>query len=156
MAQRGIQLIRTDDTIPGRVRFYDRRQTDVKLAFIAEVDVMEIPDANEITWSDLVLAQETAGETPPAMDHPLIRAAVHGVTQNILDASNKLDGNERRDYIKRMCAHVQTGGWASAPVDEAAATKRVEEALAKLPAEVRAALIAKMAPKPADPKPDAE
>lgn len=105
---RPAQLIRTDDSTPGVVRFYDRRQPDAKLAFIAEVDVRKM--------------------TPDTLH----RAARHGVTQNLLDASNKLEGNARVAFIKAQCAIVQQGGWASAPVDEAALIQRAIDALTKL------------------------
>lgn len=108
MAQRGIQLVRTDDSVKGTVQFFDRRKTDVQQAFIARVSVQG-------------MSQEA-----------LIRAAIHGITQNILDSSNKLDGDERVAYIKHACRVVQNGGWASAPVDEAAQIERAVQALVKL------------------------
>lgn len=131
MASRGIQLIRTDDSTPGVVKFYRRDTEDVQKAYIGRVDVASM------------LVQ--AGANPGMMQHhaakAVVKLAVHGATQNILDASNKLDGNERVDYIRKMCEHLMSGGWASAPVDEAAARKRAEEAIAKLPPSVREQLL---------------
>jgi hypothetical protein len=115
---RGIQLIRTDDSIPGIVRFYDRREANVQKAFIGQINVTEL--------------DEQARN----------RAAVHGVTQNVLDSSNKLTGDERVAFIKKACAHVQSGGWSAAPVDEAKQLADLQSALAKLPADVRAKFMA--------------
>ena len=105
---RPAQLIRTDDSSRGIVRFYDRREADQQSAFIGAVDVSKLP-------------QEA-----------LFRAARHGITQNILDASNKLTGDDRVDFIRQACATVQGGGWASAPVDAATAREKVVAALMKL------------------------
>lgn len=105
---RAIQLIRTDDKVSGTVRFYDRREADVNKAFIGEVDVTKLPR------------------------EALIKAAVHGLTQNILDSSNKLSGDDRVAFIKKACTIVQNGGWSSAPIDEDAAFKNAVEALVKL------------------------
>jgi hypothetical protein len=122
---RGVQLLRTDDSTPGKVKFYDRRQEDVTKAFIAEVDVTKLSrDA-------------------------LLRAAVHGLTQNILDASNKLEGDARVKYVKDACRIVQDGGWASAPVDEEKLRENALAALMKLGLNKEAALAAINAPKKA-------
>ena len=134
MATRGIQLFRTDDTVPGRVSFYDRRVADAKAAHVVTVDVMTIPGPEGKTLTDLGV--------PPS--HPVVTQAVHGVTQNILDSSNKLEGTARVNAVREMGAHVQSGGWASAPVDEAAARKKAYDAIMKLPLppEVRAKVLA--------------
>ncbi len=118
---RAIQLIRTDDATPGLVKFFDRREADVKKAFIGQVDVTK-------------LSQEA-----------LYRAARHGLTQNLLDSSNKLEGDARRDFIAKACVTVQNGGWSSAPVDEAKQVENAISALTKLgfSAEVAAQMIAK-------------
>jgi hypothetical protein len=108
-------LIRADDSVPGVVRFYDRREADVQKALIGSVNVV------------------TMGNTEGSFVPPAIaRAAVHGITQNILDASNKLTGDERVAFIARACETVQAGGWASAPVDEEAAIKKAVKALMAL------------------------
>lgn len=114
---RGIQLIRTDDSVSGVVRFFDRREADVKAAFIGEVIIAQMGTATD---EELVL--------PDA----IMRAARHGVTQNILDASNKLEGDDRVAYIASMCERVQNGGWASAPVDEEKLRANAISALIKL------------------------
>lgn len=44
-----------------------------------------------------------------------LRAAVHGTTQNILDASNKLEGDDRVAFIAQACDLASAGSWASAP-----------------------------------------
>lgn len=105
---RGIQLIRTDDTTPGVVKFYDRRETDAKKAFIGQVDVAKMPAATRTAY------------------------AVHGVTQNMLDSSNKLEGDARVAYIKTTCAQVESGTWASAPVDQAKLKQNAIDAIRKL------------------------
>ena len=103
---RAIRLVRTDDSTPGKVKFYDRRETDVSKAFVAEIDVTKLST------------------------EALHRAARHGITQNILDASNKLEGDERIAFIRKSAAAVQAGGWASAPVDEAKARETLLKAAA--------------------------
>lgn len=117
---RGIQLIRTF-TEGSKVRFYDRREEDVQKAFIAEVDVAEL------------------GESA------LYRAALHGITQNLLDSSNKLTGDERVRHIAEQANIVQAGGWASAPSEvniESAKAKMIAAlvAMGKSPEEARAAV----------------
>jgi len=137
---RGTQLLRTDDSVPGVVKFYDRRQTDVAKAFVAEVSIIRMlgdsmqkagmgeEDATEVLSTDGFTA--------------VIRAAVHGVTQNILDASNKLEGDERVAFIRKACTIVQSGGWASAPVDEAKQRENVISGMMKLGFTREAALAA--------------
>jgi hypothetical protein len=115
---RAIQLLRTDDSIEGKVRFYDRRQTDVNKAFVAEVDVSKLDRK------------------------ALLRLAVHGATQNILDSSNKLEGDERVTFVRKACATVQQGGWSSAPVDEAKLQENVVNGLMKMGFTREAALAA--------------
>lgn len=105
---RGTQLLRTDDSTPGVVKFYDRRQADAAKAFVAQVDVTK-------------LSREA-----------LVRAAVHGLTQNILDASNKLEGDERVKFVRQACGIVQAGGWASAPVDEAKLRENIISGMMKM------------------------
>lgn len=95
---RGQQLLRTE-TDGSTVRFFDRRSG----AFVAAVNVVEMPR------------------------EALIKAAIHGVTQNLLDSSNKLDGDARIAHVKQQAAIVQAGGWASAPVEV-----NVEQAKAKM------------------------
>ena len=119
---RGIQLIRTDDSTPGLVKFYDRRQTAVALAFIAQVDVTMIPDDQGDTLTDAGFSAK----------HPIVSAARHGITQNLLDSSNKLEGDARVDFIRQQCKVVQSGGWASAPVDSAKLVENAKSAILKL------------------------
>lgn len=119
---RGTQLIRTDDKIPGRVRFFRRDVEDVNKAYIAEINVREIPDANGTTMARLGLPS----------DHPAVAAAVHGYTQNVLDSSNKLDGQARVDFIAKACGLIQQGGWASAPQDDAKVKENAIAGLMKL------------------------
>jgi hypothetical protein len=83
---RGQQLLRTESE--GTVqRFFDRRSG----AFVGAFDTAALPEG------------------------ALHRAAMHGLTQNILDSSNKLDGDARIAHVKAQCEIVQAGGWASAP-----------------------------------------
>lgn len=85
---RGVQLLKTE--VDGStLRIFDRRTG----AFVASVNVAEMPEA------------------------ALTKAALHGVTQNLLDSSNKLDGDARIEHIRRQAAIVQDGGWASAPAE---------------------------------------
>jgi hypothetical protein len=85
---RGTQLLKTETT--GTVqRFFDRRNG----AFVAAVDVSKLPT------------------------EALHRAGMHGITQNLLDSSNKLEGDERIAHIKQQAEIVQAGGWASAPTE---------------------------------------
>jgi hypothetical protein len=83
---RGQQLVKTEQT--GTVQRFFRRDTG---AFIGAFDTAKLPDG------------------------ALHRAAMHGLTQNLLDSSNKLEGQARCDHIARQCEIVQAGGWASAP-----------------------------------------
>lgn len=115
---RGTQLIRTDDSIPGVVTFYDRRQTNVVLARIGSINVFQM--------------LETAGLDPADVPAHIVRAAIHGYTQNMLDSSNKLEGDDRVAYIRKTCMIVTEGGWASAPVDETKARENAIAALMKL------------------------
>lgn len=85
-ATRGVQLIKTE-TEGSTLRVFDRRNG----AFVASVNVAELDEK------------------------ALHKAALHGITQNLLDSSNKLDGDERLAHIKRQAEVVQAGGWASAP-----------------------------------------
>lgn len=85
---RGAQLVKTE-TEGTTVRFFDRRNGK----FVASFDVAKL-DAKA-----------------------LHRAAMHGLTQNILDSSNKLDGDKRLEHIAQQCGVVQAGGWASAPTE---------------------------------------
>lgn len=80
-------LIRTEDTGDSIVRFFDRRTGE----HIAMVDTAQLSEA------------------------ALQRAARHGVTQNLLDSSNKLEGDARVAFIRAQAAIVQSGGWAEAP-----------------------------------------
>lgn len=114
---RAAQLIRTDDRTLNVVKFFDRREVDVNKAFIGEVDVTRIG-----------CAEDEEIEVPAALS----RAAIHGITQNIMDASNTLTGDERVAFIAKACVIVQQGGWASAPVDEAKATQKAIAALTAL------------------------
>lgn len=45
----------------------------------------------------------------------LHKFAIHGMTQNLLDSSNKLEGEARVRHLQEQAAIVQAGGWASAP-----------------------------------------
>ncbi len=111
---RGIQLIRTEDNLPlQQVSFYDRRETDVRAAFIGTIHLPTI-----------------AGE---AMTSPaIVKAALHGYTQNVLDSSNKLTGDERVAFIRKACETINAGGWASAPQDEGKIRENAISALVKL------------------------
>lgn len=115
---RPAQLIRTDDSVPGVVSFYDRREADVEKALIGSVEVPRMGLRDD--------------EPDLELNACVARAAVHGVTQNILDASNKLEGDARVAFIRRACDVVKNGGWASAPVDEAAAVAKAVKALMAL------------------------
>ena len=87
-ATRGTQLLKTEST--GTVqRFFDRRSG----AFVASFDTAKLPEA------------------------ALHKAAMHGLTQNLLDSSNKLEGDARIAHIKTQCEIVQAGGWASSPAE---------------------------------------
>lgn len=119
---RGQQLIRTDDKVPGRVRFFRRDEADAAKAAIAEIDVMLIPGTDGDTLAN-------RGVDPK---HPIVAAAVHGYTQNVLDSSNKLDGQARVDFIKKACGTIQAGGWASAPADDAKVRENAINALMKM------------------------
>ena len=142
MAQRGIQLLRTDDSVSGVVKFYDRRVEDAQRAFVGEVSVSNmIVEALNAAGIGNKLTNEQIEQLGVNLA-PVIRAAVHGITQNILDSSNKLDGDERRDYVRKMCAVVQSGGWASAPQDESALRKRAIDALVKMGLTLQAATAA--------------
>lgn len=106
---RGIQLIRSD--MQGSIiRFFDRREENVQKAFIAQVDVADLGQA------------------------ALYRAAGHGLTQNLLDSSNKLEGDARIEHIRNQCRIVQAGGWASAPSEvniESAKAKMIAALISK-------------------------
>ena len=119
---RGQQLLRTDDSTPGVVKFYVRSEADAAKAFIAQVDVLKIPGPDGLTLED--------DEFPPS--HPVVNLARHGATQNILDSSNKLEGQARVDYVREACRVVQSGGWASAPVDETKLRENVINGMMKL------------------------
>lgn len=102
---RGIQLLKTE-TEGATLRIFDRRSG----AFVASVNV----------------AQLTEGA--------LHRAALHGITQNLLDSSNKLEGDERIAHIKAQAEIVQAGGWASAPSEvniESAKAKMIAALIAR-------------------------
>lgn len=102
---RGIQLLKTE-TEGSTVRFFDRRNGD----FVAAVNVAQLSEA------------------------ALHRAALHGLTQNLLDSSNKLEGDERVAHIKRQAEIVQAGGWATAPSEvnvDAAKAKMIAALVAK-------------------------
>lgn len=118
--ERGTQLIRTDESVPGRVGFYDRRVEDAKLAYIGQVDV----DA-------MLVAAGVSADLLPKLA-AVRKLACHGAKQNILDSSNSLEGDARRDYVRKSAAIVQNGGWASVPVDAATMVKNAVEALVKL------------------------
>jgi hypothetical protein len=115
---RNVQLIRTDDKIPGTVRFYDRRVEDAGKAFIGEVNIARMMDDR--------------GQSLAIIPDCIVKAAIHGYTQNILDSSNKLDGDERVAFIRNACRIVQDGGWSSAPVDEEKARETAISAMMKL------------------------
>lgn len=83
---RGAQLLKTE-TEGSTVRFFDRRNG----AFVGAVNVAKLDES------------------------ALYKAALHGLTQNLLDSSNKLDGDARIEHVKTQAAIVQAGGWASAP-----------------------------------------
>jgi hypothetical protein len=124
---RGTQLIRTEVVRFYRrnvVRFYRRDVTDAAQAFIAEINIWAIPDGEGNTL------EESAERF--ADNHPIVRAAVHGYTQNVLDSSNKLDGQARVDFIAKACKQIQAGGWASAPTDDAKVRENAIKALMKL------------------------
>lgn len=108
---RGVQLLKTE--VDGSTLLvFDRRDG----AFVTAVNVAKLT--------------ETA----------LHRAAIHGLTQNLLDSSNKLEGDARIAHIKTQAAIVQDGGWASAPTEvniDAAKAKMVAAlvAMGKTPEE---------------------
>lgn len=121
---RGTQLIRADRTVSGVVTFYDSREKDAAKAKIGEV---KFP-------ADVV-----------APAH-VIKAAIHGWTQNILDSSNKLEGDARVKFVKEACTLIAGGGWASAPVDEEAAKTAARTAIDKMVSQgvIKAEMAAKM------------
>jgi len=94
-ATRGQQLIRTDRSIPGQVTFYDAREENAQAGRIATLRLVDIAGDAEI----------------PA---PIARAAIHGYTQNLLDSSNKLDGDDRVRFIRQGVETLRNGGWVSA------------------------------------------
>ena len=101
---RGTQLLKTEVT-GSTVRFFDRRNG----AFVAAVDVSKL------------------GE------EALYKAALHGVTQNLMDSSNKLDGDARIAHVRQQADIVQAGGWASAPSEvniDAAKSKMIAALIA--------------------------
>ncbi len=110
---RGPMLIRADRSVEGRVTFYDARVQEAAAARIGCIDVQAM-------CVDV-----------PGVPAQVIRAAVHGYTQNVLDSSNKLTGDERVAFVAKACDTINAGGWASAPVDEAAAAQRAIDALVK-------------------------
>lgn len=112
---RGVQLIRTDESVPGKISFYDRRVANATQALIATIDVREIPEAG------------------------LHRFAVRGLSGNILDSSNKLDGDERVDWIRRACVAAQQGVMATTATDEGKLRETAIAALVKIGMTVEAA-----------------
>lgn len=119
---RGTQLIRADRSVPGQVTFYDTR--------------MENADAARIGTVSLAVILEHQGAAIEVTDIPecIRKAALHGWTQNILDASNTLSGDERVSFVRTACGTINAGGWASAPVDEAKAKANALSALDKMAA----------------------
>lgn len=102
---RGIQLLKTE-TEGSVLRIFDRRNG----AFVAAVNVEQLAEG------------------------ALYRAALHGITQNLLDSSNKLEGDERIAHIKAQAEIVQAGGWASAPSEvniESAKAKMIAALIAR-------------------------
>lgn len=116
---RGGQTIRTDRTIGGQVTFYDARIEDVALARIGILKVASIQGMADVV--DLIPAH-------------VIRATLHGYTQNILDSSNKLDGDARVDFVRKAVALIHAGGWASAPQDEAKTLRDALDGMRKMQA----------------------
>lgn len=132
--ERGTQLVRTDDSVSGKVKFFNRRETDVKKAYVSEIDIRAMAE----TAIEAVLADPEVTEPDAALHAmverlgPVIRLAVHGATQAVLDCSNKLDGQARLDYISKMCDVVEKGGWPSAPVDEGAMRQKQIDTFVKM------------------------
>lgn len=112
-ATRGQQLIRTDRAVPGQVSFYDARQENAQAGKIGTLSLARIAPDTDI---------------PPA----IARAAIHGYTQNLLDSSNKLDGDERVAFIRRGIETLHNGGWVAAPVDDEKAKAGAIAALEKM------------------------
>ena len=113
---RATRLIRTDDSIPGVVKFYDCRETDVAKAYIGAVELALMCEEREFL---------------EAIPSCIVRAACHGYTQNILDSSNKLEGDARVAFVRKAIDQVNAGGWASTPIDEDAARAKAISALVK-------------------------
>jgi hypothetical protein len=111
---RGTQLIRADRSVPGVVTFYDTRVAEAAAARIGVVRFEDRCDA----------------EVPA----DVVRAALHGWTQAILDSSNSLTGDARVAFVRAACDTIRQGGWPSAPIDEEAAYTRAHDAIMKLPA----------------------
>ena len=112
-ATRGTQLVRADRAISGQVTFYDAREENAAAGRIGTLRLADIaPDA----------------DIPPA----IAKAAIHGYTQNLLDSSNKLEGDDRVEFIRRGIETLRDGGWVSAPVDEDKAKANALAALEKM------------------------
>lgn len=107
---RGSQLIRADRSVSGIVTFYDTRITEASAARIGAIRFPDDCDA-------------------PAH---VVRAAMHGWTQNLLDSSNKLEGDARVDFIRKGCETINAGGWVSAPVDDDKARENAAKAFDKM------------------------
>lgn len=73
-----------------------------------------------------------SGEIDGMIPTCVIRAALHGYTQNVLDSSNKLNGDERVEFIRKACETINAGGWSSAPQDVEKTRANAIAALVKL------------------------
>lgn len=105
---RGIQLIRTDESIPGKVSFYDRREANAQRALIGTVDLESMPREG------------------------VLRFAARGITGNLLDSSNKLEGAARIDWLRGAIATANQGIMASTAVDADKLRQNAIDALVKL------------------------
>lgn len=105
---RGIQLIRTDESIPGKVSFYDRRETNAQRALIGTVNIEAMPRDG------------------------VLRFAARGVTGNLLDSSNKLEGEARIEWLRGAISTANQGIMASTAVDADKLRQNAIDALVKL------------------------
>lgn len=131
-ATRGQQLIRTDRSTPGQVTFYDARKENAQAGKIGTLSLRRI----------------AGDEGYESLNAAIARAAIHGYTQNLLDSSNKLDGDDRVAFIARGIEILHNEGWVAAPVDDekakAGAIAALEKMYAVMPSEEIREMIANL------------
>lgn len=126
---RGQQLIRADRAVSGIVKFLDMRVENVGKALIGQVSFADVMVSELAKQS---IPEDKARKMATAMPAGIVRAAIHGWTQNLLDSSNKLEGDARVAFVKAGCETIKGGGWVSAPVDENAAKENLNKAVDKM------------------------